>query len=113
MNMVCERKGCGGFGGMVYGVRSFGSVILDFVYMVMGLFDIWWEGGCWEWYVFYFGVQGIQLIKSRDVVVGIVMFYEVGGLIMIVNLLENFEIVEIFEVKVGGRFYFVIRQVKM
>lgn len=49
VNMVVEVGGRGGKGGMVYGIRSLGSVIMDFVYMVMGVFDIWWEGGCWEW----------------------------------------------------------------
>ena len=50
MNMACERKGRGGLGGMVHGVRSLGSATLDLAYTAMGSFDIWWEGGCWEWY---------------------------------------------------------------
>jgi fructose-1,6-bisphosphatase/inositol monophosphatase family enzyme len=24
---------------------------MDLAYTAMGAFDIWWEGGCWEWYV--------------------------------------------------------------
>lgn len=24
---------------------------MDLAYTAMGSFDIWWEGGCWEWYV--------------------------------------------------------------
>lgn len=27
------------------------SATLDLAYTAMGSFDIWWEGGCWEWYV--------------------------------------------------------------
>jgi myo-inositol-1(or 4)-monophosphatase len=36
----------------IHGVRSLGSATLDLAYIAMGSFDIWWEGGCWEWYVF-------------------------------------------------------------
>lgn len=25
------------------------SATLDLAYTAMGAFDIWWEGGCWEW----------------------------------------------------------------
>jgi myo-inositol-1(or 4)-monophosphatase len=28
-----------------------GSATLDLAYVAAGAFDIWWEGGCWEWYV--------------------------------------------------------------
>jgi fructose-1,6-bisphosphatase/inositol monophosphatase family enzyme len=24
---------------------------MDLAYTAMGSFDIWWEGGCWEWLV--------------------------------------------------------------
>jgi myo-inositol-1(or 4)-monophosphatase len=27
------------------------SATLDLAYVAAGAFDIWWEGGCWEWYV--------------------------------------------------------------
>lgn len=27
------------------------SATMDLAYTAMGSFDIWWEGGCWEWYV--------------------------------------------------------------
>jgi len=50
MNMAAERKGRGGKGGMVHGVRSLGSATMDLAYTAMGSIDIWWEGGCWEWY---------------------------------------------------------------
>jgi myo-inositol-1(or 4)-monophosphatase len=51
MNMAAEIGGRGGKGGMVHGVRSLGSATLDLAYVAAGAFDIWWEGGCWEWYV--------------------------------------------------------------
>ena len=25
------------------------SATMDLAYTAMGAFDIWWEGGCWEW----------------------------------------------------------------
>jgi len=28
------------------------SATLDLAYVAAGAFDIWWEGGCWEWCVF-------------------------------------------------------------
>ena len=49
MNMAAELGGRGGKGGMVHGMRSLGSATLDLAYTAMGSFDIWWEGGCWEW----------------------------------------------------------------
>lgn len=51
VNMAAERSGRGGLGGMVHGVRSLGSATLDLAYTAMGSLDIWWEGGCWEWFV--------------------------------------------------------------
>ena len=51
LNMAAEVEGRDGKGGMVHGVRSLGSATLDLAYTAMGSFDIWWEGGCWEWYV--------------------------------------------------------------
>lgn len=50
VNMAAELGGRNGRGGMVHGVRSLGSATLDLAYIAMGSFDIWWEGGCWEWY---------------------------------------------------------------
>jgi myo-inositol-1(or 4)-monophosphatase len=49
VNLAAELGGRGGKGGMVHGVRSLGSATLDLAYTAMGAFDIWWEGGCWEW----------------------------------------------------------------
>jgi len=51
VNMAAEVGGRNGTGGMVHGMRSLGSATLDLAYTAMGAFDIWWEGGCWEWYV--------------------------------------------------------------
>lgn len=50
-NMAAEIGARGGKGAMVHGMRSLGSATLDLAYTAMGSFDIWWEGGCWEWYV--------------------------------------------------------------
>ena len=49
VNMASELGGRQGRGGMVHGIRSLGSATLDLAYVAMGSFDIWWEGGCWEW----------------------------------------------------------------
>jgi myo-inositol-1(or 4)-monophosphatase len=49
VNMAAELGSRGGKGGMVHGMRSLGSATLDLAYTAMGSFDIWWEGGCWEW----------------------------------------------------------------
>lgn len=49
VNMAAELGGRDGKGGMVHGMRSLGSATLDLAYIAMGSFDIWWEGGCWEW----------------------------------------------------------------
>jgi myo-inositol-1(or 4)-monophosphatase len=51
VNMAAEVGARDGKGGIVHGVRSLGSATLDLAYVAMGAFDIWWEGGCWEWYV--------------------------------------------------------------
>lgn len=49
LNMAAEPEKPHGKGGMVHGIRSLGSATLDLAYVAMGAFDIWWEGGCWEW----------------------------------------------------------------
>jgi myo-inositol-1(or 4)-monophosphatase len=48
-NMAAAQGSRNGKGAMVHGVRSLGSAALDLAYTAMGSFDIWWEGGCWEW----------------------------------------------------------------
>ena len=60
VNMASELGSRSGRGGMVHGVRSLGSATLDLAYVAMGSFDIWWEGGCWEWYV-----QPIKFSRSH------------------------------------------------
>ena len=58
-----------GWEGMVHGIRSLGSATMDLAYTAMGSFDIWWQGGCWEW----------------DVAAGICFLEEAGGLITTSN----------------------------
>ncbi|OHF04633.1 inositol monophosphatase [Colletotrichum orchidophilum] len=91
MNMAAERKGRGGKGGMVHGMRSLGSATLDLAYTAMGSFDIWWEGGCWEW----------------DVAAGFAILEEAGGLVTIANPPEDTSVIP--EAKLGGRLYLAIR----
>lgn len=93
LNMAAEVGGRGGKGGMVHGVRSLGSATMDLAYTAMGAFDIWWEGGCWEW----------------DVAAGICLLQEAGGLITTANPPEDIETAEIEEAKLGGRLYLAIR----
>lgn len=59
----------------------------------MGAFDIWWEGGCWEW----------------DVAAGIALLQEAGGLVTTANPPENPESAEIADVRLGSRLYLAIR----
>jgi myo-inositol-1(or 4)-monophosphatase len=67
VSMASEKSGTDGGGsiGMAHGVRCLGrsnisivalllancpfSATMDLAYTAMGAFDIWWEGGCWEW----------------------------------------------------------------
>lgn len=93
MNMAAEIGGRGGKGGMVHGVRSLGSATLDLAYVASGAFDIWWEGGCWEW----------------DVAAGICILREAGGLITSANPPKNPETDPIEDVKLGSRLYLAIR----
>ncbi|KEQ92460.1 hypothetical protein AUEXF2481DRAFT_42903 [Aureobasidium subglaciale EXF-2481] len=93
MNMAGEIGGRGGKGGMVHGVRSLGSATLDLAYVAMGSFDIWWEGGCWEW----------------DVAAGICLLQEAGGLVTTANPPEDPATTAIEEVKLGSRLYLAIR----
>ncbi|KAK4565389.1 hypothetical protein LTR86_004006 [Recurvomyces mirabilis] len=93
VNMAAEIGGRSGKGGMVHGVRSLGSATLDLAYCAMGSFDIWWEGGCWEW----------------DVAAGIAILHEAGGLVTTANPPEDLETAKIEDVKVGSRLYLAIR----
>ncbi|KAK7192800.1 hypothetical protein DPSP01_011221 [Paraphaeosphaeria sporulosa] len=94
VNMAAELGGRQGRGGMVHGVRSLGSATLDLAYVAMGSFDIWWEGGCWEW----------------DVAAGIAILLEAGGLVTTANPPHpNEDTAPIEEVSLGSRLYLAIR----
>jgi myo-inositol-1(or 4)-monophosphatase len=93
VNMAAELGGRHGRGGMVHGVRSLGSATLDLAYVAMGSFDIWWEGGCWEW----------------DVAAGIAILHEAGGLITTANPPEDYAGAPIEEVRLGSRLYLAVR----
>lgn len=72
---------------------TFPSATLDLAYIAMGAFDIWWEGGCWEW----------------DVAAGIALLQEAGGLVTTANPPENPESADISDVRLGSRLYLAIR----
>ncbi|KAH0600372.1 hypothetical protein MHUMG1_01368 [Metarhizium humberi] len=93
LKMAMERKGRGGRGGMVHGVRSLGSATMDLAYTAMGSIDIWWEGGCWEW----------------DVAAGIAILEEAGGLVTTANPPRDYTQAAIPQVELGGRLYLAIR----
>lgn len=93
VTMAVEPQGKGGNGGMVHGVRSLGSATLDLAYTAMGAFDIWWEGGCWEW----------------DVAAGIALLQEAGGLVTTANPPERPETADIVDAGLGSRLYLAIR----
>ncbi|CAK4030513.1 inositol monophosphatase [Lecanosticta acicola] len=91
LNLASETGGRQGKGGHVHGVRSLGSATLDLCYVAMGSFDIWWEGGCWEW----------------DVAAGICILKESGGLVTTANPPSDQNIVP--EAHLGSRLYLAIR----
>ncbi|KAF5677577.1 QA-X [Fusarium heterosporum] len=93
VNLASERSGRGGKGGMVHGMRSLGSATLDLAYTAMGSFDIWWEGGCWEW----------------DVAAGFAILEEAGGLVTTANPPGDIEAADITRAHLGGRLYLAIR----
>ena len=93
VTMASETSGRRGLGGMVHGVRSLGSATLDLAYGAMGSFDIWWEGGCWEW----------------DVAAGICLVQEAGGLVTTANPPSDWEGCQIEQTRLGGRLYLAIR----
>ncbi|KAJ5740604.1 Protein qutG [Penicillium malachiteum] len=93
MNMAAELGSRDGKGGMVHGMRSLGSATLDLAYTAMGSFDIWWEGGCWEW----------------DVAAGIAILLEAGGLVTTANPPENPDTAPIQDLSLGSRLYLAVR----
>jgi myo-inositol-1(or 4)-monophosphatase len=66
---------------------------MDLAYTAMGSFDIWWEGGCWEW----------------DVAAGICLLQEAGGLITTANPPADYLHAPIEDAKLGGRLYLAVR----
>jgi myo-inositol-1(or 4)-monophosphatase len=60
-------------GGMVHGLRAYGSAALNLCSVASGFIDAYWEGGCWEW----------------DVCAGWVILNEAGGRIVDGNPREN------------------------
>jgi hypothetical protein len=63
----------------------------------MGAFDIWWEGGCWEW----------------DVAAGIALLQEAGGLVTTANPPSDPATAEVItDVRLGSRLYLAIRYVQ-
>ncbi|KAK4862218.1 hypothetical protein LT330_003356 [Penicillium expansum] len=93
VNMAAEVGSRNGKGGMVHGMRSLGSATLDLVYVAMGSFDIWWEGGCWEW----------------DIAAGAAILLEAGGLMTTANPPEDVDTGPIEDVRLGSRLYLAIR----
>ncbi|QDS75690.1 hypothetical protein FKW77_007768 [Venturia effusa] len=93
LNMATEVGGRGGKGGMVHGVRMLGSATMDLAYTAMGSFDIWWEGGCWEW----------------DVAAGICILQEAGGLVTRGDPPDAPATAPIQDVNLGSRLYLGIR----
>lgn len=77
--------------GMCHGVRSMGSASLDLCFVATGAFDIWWEGGCWEW----------------DVCAGFIIVEEAGGLITTANPPDDKRVIP--EPQLGSRLYLAVR----
>jgi len=93
LNMAAEVGGRNGKGGMVHGVRMLGSATMDLAYTAMGAFDIWWEGGCWEW----------------DVAAGICILQEAGGLVTRGDPPDDPATAAINDVRLGSRLYLGVR----
>lgn len=90
VNMAAQ-SGSNSLPGMCHGVRSMGSASLDLCFVATGAFDIWWEGGCWEW----------------DVCAGFIIVEEAGGLITTANPPQDRSVIP--EAKLGGRLYLAVR----
>lgn len=59
----------------------------------MGSFDLWWEGGCWEW----------------DVAAGICLVEEAGGITATAYPPDDWKTCEIKPAHIGGRSYVAVR----
>jgi myo-inositol-1(or 4)-monophosphatase len=77
--------------------------------VAMGSFDIWWEGGCWEWYVITLSSIGSSANERRDVAAGVAILLEAGGLMTTANPPPNEATAPIEDVKLGSRLYLAIR----
>jgi len=111
---------------------------MDLAYVATGAFDIWWEGGCWEWCVplspspsplpslsflitishllstaslHSYNMHSILLTHSsnRDVAAGICILKEAGGLITTANPPANIATDPVEEARLGSRLYLAIR----
>lgn len=90
VNMAAQQ-GNSGLPGMCHGVRSMGLALLDLCFVATGAFDIWWEGGCWEW----------------DVCAGFIIVEEAGGVVTSANVPED--PANVPEAHLGGRLYLAVR----
>lgn len=91
VNMASEESGRNGLGGMVHGMRSLGSATMDMCFVATGAFDMFWEGGCWEW----------------DVCAGIIIVEEAGGKVTTANPPESTTTIP--PVELGSRLYLAVR----
>lgn len=73
-------------GGMVHGLRSFGSAALNLCGVASGGLDVYWEAGCWAW----------------DVCAGWVILSEAGGKVVDANPGD-------WEPRIDGRRYLAVR----
>ena len=81
-------------GGMVHGLRAYGSAALNLCSVASGYIDAYWEGGCWEW----------------DVCAGWVVLKEAGGYLVHGNPRMTKDVEEIFEEPdLCGRVYLGVR----
>jgi myo-inositol-1(or 4)-monophosphatase len=86
------------------------SATMDLAYVATGAFDIWWEGGCWEWC----GLSILVLFldsnhHNRDVAAGICILQEAGGLVTTANPPASIETDPIKEARLGSRLYLAVR----
>ena len=73
-------------GGFIHGFRSLGSAAMNICYTALGIFDGYWEGGCWAW----------------DVCAGWCIIEECGGRIIGGNKND-------WDIGIDRRVYFAIR----